>query len=143
VFADEEGHVEALFEGEVGAEVVFKPVEGGAVGGPGVSRGEFFEPGAGGGEEELAAGIDEVWEALQAEEGVGEAAEEVGGVDDVEGAEIRAEMHGVALFEVSALGAQVSGDGGEGVGVARGFLVAAIGEGAGLGEVGGGVDEAL
>lgn len=88
VLADEEGHVEALFEGEVGAEVMFEPVEGGAVGGPGVARGEFFEPGAGGGEEELAAGIDEVWEALQAEEGIGEAAEEVGGVDDVEGAEI-------------------------------------------------------
>lgn len=52
-------------------------------------------------------------------------------------------MHGVALFEMGALGAQVCGDGGEGFGVARGFLVAAIGEGAGLGEVGGGVDEAL
>jgi hypothetical protein len=88
VFADEEGHVEAVLEGEVGAEVVLQPVEGGAVGGPGVARGEFLEPGAGGGEEELAAGVDEFWEALQAEEGIGESAEEVGGMDDIEGTEI-------------------------------------------------------
>ena len=128
VFADEEGHVESVLEREVGAEMVLQPVEGGAVGGPGVARGEFFQPGAGGGEKELAAGVDEVGEALEAEEGVGESAEEVGGVDDVEGAEVWPEVHGVALFEMGALGAQVCGDGGEGFGVARGFLVAAIGE---------------
>lgn len=57
--ADEEWDVGAGEEIEVGREVFLEPIEGGA-GGPVFWWGEFTEPGAGGGEHEMAAGIYEI-----------------------------------------------------------------------------------
>ena len=103
VFADEEGEVLLVEEAEVWGEGVGDPVDG-AVRGPVGGRGEFLEPCAWGGEDELAAFGDEVGETGEEGFGVGEAAEEIGGVDEVERAEVGWEVHGVAACEGDAFG---------------------------------------
>ena len=118
VFADEEGEVFLVEEAEVWGEGVGDPVDG-AVRGPIGGRGEFLEPCAWGGEDELAALGDEVGETGEEGFGVGEAAEEIGGVDEVERAEVGWEVHGVAAGEGDAVGLCGVGEtGGEGHGEA-------------------------
>lgn len=102
VFPDKEGEVVLADEIEVRGEDGLEPVEGAAAG-PAVGRGEFLEPGAGRGEDEFAAGADEAGEAFEEEERVGEPADEVGGVDEVEGAQRVREVHGIAAGEGDAL----------------------------------------
>ena len=103
-------------EAEVWGEGVGDPVDG-AVRGPVGGRGEFLEPCAGGGEDELTAFGDEVGETGEEGFGVGEAAEEIGGVDEVERAEVGREVHGVAAVEGDAVRMSGVGEtGGEGHG---------------------------
>lgn len=58
VLADEKGEVFLLHEGEAGSEGFLQPVQG-AAGRPAVGRGEVGQPGAGGGEEKVTAGVQQ------------------------------------------------------------------------------------
>ena len=101
VLADQEGEVFLLDEDEIGGQDFLQPVKG-AARGPAVGRGEFREPSAGGGKEEQAAGMGEGGQAGKEAERIGEAADEVGGVDEIEGPEGFGEVHGIALMEADA-----------------------------------------
>lgn len=122
-FADEEGFVGFGEEVEVGGKLRFEPIEGGALG-PVFGWGEFGEPGAGGGEHEFAAGLEEGGEAVEEEFGFGETADEVGGEDAVKGPEVFAEVHGVALFEGGAGRVEIPRKGDGEVGGEVGFFEA-------------------
>jgi hypothetical protein len=139
-FADEEGEFFDRLEVEVGGEVFLEVVEGGTFG-PELGRGEFFEPGGGGGEEETTTGFDEGGKAGEELEGIGEAADQVGGMDDVELAEVGAESHGVAGFEKNASGVGVVGATGDEWGGEVAFVVAAVGMVTVVTDGGGGLDE--
>ena len=67
---------------------------------PLVPRGEFRQPGEGRGQEELSAGLDQVRDAREENPRVGQAAEQIGGQHDIEGAEVRTQTHGIADFEL-------------------------------------------
>lgn len=102
MFPDEEGKVVLADEFEVRGEGGLEPVEGAATG-PAVWRGEFREPCTGRGEDEFAARADEGGEAFEEEERIGEPADEVGGVHEVECAERIREVHGIAAGEGDSL----------------------------------------
>src|SRR5262245_34173516 len=102
MLADEEGEVRLFGEGKVRRERGVQPVER-AARRPMVRRCVFLQPGARRGENERAAGADECGQTLEQQLRGGETAEEIGGVDEVEGAEVIAQMHGVALFKADAL----------------------------------------
>ena len=102
VLADEEGEVFLPHKREVRGEDFLQPIEG-AAGGPTVRGGEFGEPGAGRSKEEMSAGFEERWQTVEKLERPGKAADEVGGVDQIEGAEGVREVHGVTLLEGNAV----------------------------------------
>lgn len=76
--------------------MVFEPFEGITIRLV-ISWSELIQPGAWGGENEVAAGSDEVGEALEEFFRVGESADQVCCMDAVEAAEIVLEIHRVAL----------------------------------------------
>ena len=142
VLADEERHVAGLGEVEVRFEKGGEPFAGGALG-PVSAWGEVFEPGAGCGEQELASGAHERWKALDELERIGEAAEEIGGVDDVVIAKIGAEVHGIALLEGDAVTTEVVWHTSDESGSGATFIDAVVRHAAVSCEQGGGIDEAL
>jgi hypothetical protein len=108
VLADEEREV--LFQGEIEVLVQhgFQPVASGALR-PVATRGELFQPGAGRGEQELATWFYQIRQSLNQELGISQSAEEIRRMDEIEAAEISAQMHGVALLELHSLAWRIGG----------------------------------
>ena len=119
VFADEEGHVLAERELEVGGKNLLEGVEGldGLAGlleaaEPVRARGVVLEPGVGGRDDQLAAGVQQRGQAFEALARVAEAVNQIGHEDDIETAEVGTEIEGVALLEGDAAAINLGGDDG-------------------------------
>ena len=65
------------------------------------------------------------------------------GVDDVEAAEIRTQVHGVALFKMCAGAGEMLRNQGQCLAVGGGFFVLLVGHRSGSGQAGGGSDKTL
>jgi hypothetical protein len=122
MFTNQKGEIRGFFQVKKWRKKGLEGVKGaGFVGGttaePVLAGGEVLQPSEGGGEEELAAGLHERRKAVEKAERLREAADEIGGEDDVEVAEIGAESHGITdLKRNLRSGRDLGGAGNEGSG---------------------------
>ena len=66
---------------------------------PMIPRGEFFQPGKGGGEQKLSTRLHERAQSIEKKTGIGQAAKKVGRMHDVEGTQAGREVAGIPYLE--------------------------------------------